>query len=175
MKPIILFLLLVLVSFSGIAQTNSAAEEDFIRNNVALRLEGNVTQIQQIGDFNEVHILQDNVQYAELLQRGDYNVIQTEMRGGANSLQVLQEGEQNNYQLQLEGSNNVLGVYQYGHNNVMVQEMDQTDDRRMYLLQRGNDNYLEYRGNDTYQPDLPLQITQHGQGLQLIINPSNHF
>ncbi len=165
----------LLIGFVAIAQNGSAAEEEFIRNNVAQGQDGNLTQIQQIGDFNEVNILQDNVQYAELLQRGDYNLIQTEMSGGTNSVQVLQDGNYNRYKLQVDGRNNVLGAYQYGDNNVMVQEMDRTDDRRMYLFQRGNDNYLEYRGNDTYQPDLPLQITQDGQGLQLIINPANHF
>ncbi|GJM35775.1 MAG: hypothetical protein DHS20C18_47760 [Saprospiraceae bacterium] len=173
MKPIILFVFCALFGFAGLAQVSSA-EEDFILNNVALNQLGNVARINQIGDFNEVNILQDNIQYAELLQQGDFNVMQARMTGTRNSLKLVQDGDNNSYELALDGDNNILGVIQRGYNNVLLQEMDKTDNRLLYLLQDGNNNYLEYRENDSFQPDLPLQITQEGQGLQLIINPKNH-
>ncbi len=132
----------------------------------------NAVNIEQIGNYNEVEILQrrrllENNQ-ARLVQRGDDNYAQVVQTGGNNEVILLQNGSDNVYTLDLEGTGNDIAVIQNGDQNEINQSLLDSRDVNVEFVQNGDGNLIEHQADGLVSKD--IKVSQSGSNMQVIIN-----
>ncbi len=133
--------------------------------------------IKQIGDENEVELIQEQrndaaINLTRVLQTGDFNVAVLQQSGFENQSILIQYGQDNFYQLVLEGNNNNTSILQLGDNNSIIQKLISSNNVNVELVQEGNNNeiihILEGAQSRNYQ------IIQKGDNLKIEIRQSSY-
>jgi hypothetical protein len=176
----ILFLLIL----GGIASAQHLTEQDLIIQPSELLTsdlagQGNGVFINQVGNHNEIEIIQSNNEedllrnLARILQSGNDNRAYILQEGVGNELALIQSGEENLYKLINSGSdgNNVV-IIQNGSNNEIIQRLVESSHNDIEFIQEGNNNsiiqILEGVSGRNYA------IRQVGDGLNVIIRQSSY-
>ncbi len=138
---------------------------------------GNDAYIQQIGTENELNLLQNQDDaaatgnLARILQSGDWNVAVITQTEHGNQLALIQNGTLNNYELTNLGFGNNLVNIQDGEGNRIVQQLVNSNQLNIELMQIGNNNeitqFLEGFQGGNYS------IRQIGDGLRVIVRQSS--
>ncbi len=137
---------------------------------------GNGAYIQQIGESNELELLQSQEgiegNLARVLQSGDLNRALISQDGTGNQLALIQQGDLNSYELRNTGTGNRLVGIQQGDGNLILQQLIQSNQIYSEMVQIGNDNeiitIIEGLNNREFK------IRQIGDGLKVIIRESGN-
>jgi len=156
-------------------------EDDLLLNtgelvNPDLNGGGNEAFITQIGDDNDVGVIQElkgNLasNLVRVLQAGDGNAAQINQAGFLNQTILIQDGNNNLYSLSLEGSGNTFVIKQIGNDNVINQQLTNTTQMYIELIQEGNGNEITHIQDGLTSHE--LIIRQVGDGLKMEIIQSN--
>ena len=140
------------IGFTALLLPNLLAGQAHVEDALLRQLNGplsesieNATLIQQEGLYNRASVQQWEAQGNQVLvtQLGEAQVVKTGVGGSRNAMDIRQHGDRQQYTVLLQGEANRLRVDQYGAGNSIYQD-----------LQVQN---MEYA------------VTQHGQGLELIL------
>lgn len=135
---------------------------------------GNGAYIQQIGEANELELLQTqngNIgNLAKTLQSGDWNVAVITQNGQNNQLALFQQGDLNLYELINTGEGNRLVAIQQGSRNTISQELIQSNQIYSEMIQIGNDNEIQTVIEGVNNSE--FKVRQIGNGLKVIIRES---
>lgn len=177
----------VITVFLGLLFFNTSFSQNLSEADVLLQpsellnqtdnLNGNEAFIKQVGDDNEVDLVQSQVgieqlNLTEVLQSGDYNVARIFQDGGENRIVLIQNGNANTYELVIEGSDNNSAVIQNGDSNSIIQKLTSTNEVNIEFLQQGNENEIIHIQEGVQAKD--FKINQIGNNLQLIITQSDY-
>jgi len=176
------FLITVCISlfFLGTSSAQTLSEDILLQPSELLNdnsdLNGNEAYINQVGEGNEVDLVQTQVgeeklNLAEVLQTGDLNVARIYQDGGENQIVLIQKGDSNMYELYIEGSDNKSAVIQNGDANSIIQKLTDANQVNIEFLQQGNENEIIHIQEGVQARD--FQVSQVGNGLQLIITQSD--
>ena len=178
-KWLVVLLGCYLLSFGVYGQ--QLLEDDLLLNtgelvNPDLSGEGNDAFITQIGNNNGVEVIQDlkgssSTNLVRVLQAGDANIAQLNQAGYLNQTLLLQDGNNNLYTLSLEGSENTFVIKQIGNDNVINQQLTNTTQMYIELIQEGNGNEITHIQDGLSSHE--LIIRQVGNGLKMEIIQSN--
>lgn len=137
---------------------------------------GNGVFINQIGDNNEVELLQSSDEASllknltRLLQSGTDNRAWIIQNGGGNELALIQYGEENLYKILNQGYDNNIVIIQQGEENRIHQQLIASNQNNIEFVQQGNNNtivqILEGVSGGNYT------IRQVGDGLKVYIRQS---
>ncbi len=140
--------------------------------------DGNGVFINQVGDRNEVELIQTRDESAllrnltRLLQSGNDNKAWITQNGGGNELAVIQYGEENLYYLLNRGHDNQMVIIQEGQENRIFQKLIESNQNNIQFVQQGNNNtivqILEGVSEGNYA------IRQVGDGLKVYIRQSSY-
>ncbi len=133
--------------------------------------------IKQIGDDNEVELIQEQsndaaINLTRVLQTGDFNVAVMQQSGADNQSILIQDGQDNYYQLVLEGTNNNTAIMQLGDNNSIIQTLVNSNNVNVELVQDGNNNEIIHILEGIQSRN--YQIIQKGDNLKIEIRQSSY-
>jgi len=133
--------------------------------------------IKQIGDENEVELIQEQsndaaVNLTRVLQTGDFNLAVMQQSGTDNQSILIQDGQENYYPLVLEGTNNTTSILQFGDNNSIIQTLINSNNVNVELVQEGNNNEIIHILEGIQSRN--YQIIQRGDNLRVEIRQSSY-
>jgi len=153
-------------------------EDDLLLNtgelvNPDLNGSGNEAFITQIGNDNDVGVIQElggnnSSNVVRVLQAGDANIAQINQEGFLNQTILLQDGNNNLYTLSLEGSENTFVIKQLGNDNVINQQLTNTTQMYIELIQEGNNNEITHIQDGLSSHELIIRQVGNGLKMQII-------
>ncbi|MEZ4953434.1 MAG: hypothetical protein R2825_07645 [Saprospiraceae bacterium] len=137
---------------------------------------GNDAFIQQIGNSNELELIQvQNGNFGNLtraLQSGDWNIALITQDGQNNQLALIQQGDLNLFELINTGEGNKLVTIQQGSGNTVNQELIQSNQIYSEMIQIGNDNEIQTVIEAVNNSE--FKVRQIGNGLKVIIRETGY-
>lgn len=137
---------------------------------------GNDAFIQQIGNSNELELIQvQNGNFGNLtraLQSGDWNIALITQDGQNNQLSLIQQGDLNLFELINTGEGNKLVTIQQGSGNTISQELIQSNQIYSEMIQIGNDNEIQTVIEAVNNSE--FKVRQIGNGLKVIIRETGY-
>ena len=137
---------------------------------------GEEAYIKQVGNSNEVNLLQDKAEaglgsLAKVLQSGDWNLAIITQTEQGNRIAIIQNGDLNKLDLTNLGSDNRIALIQNGSNNSIVHSLINSNQINSELVQIGNSNEIisvleGVQGGN-------FSIKQIGDGLKIIVRQSS--
>lgn len=143
---------------------------------VNLSGDGNEAYLTQVGNKNEVSVVQDqqgvsSENLVKVLQVGNRNIGHINQTGVVNQTVLVQNGNKNEYTLNLEGSNNTFVIIQEGDRNKINQNLTNTTNNYIELIQQGNDNEITHTQDGL--TNQRIIVKQIGNGLKMEVIQSN--
>ncbi|MFK8008981.1 MAG: hypothetical protein AB8H03_21645 [Saprospiraceae bacterium] len=139
---------------------------------------GNEAYVNQIGRKNTVSIVQDqqgtsSENLVKVLQVGKRNLTAVKQAGMLNQTVVLQKGNKNEYTLNLEGSENTFVIKQEGRRNVINQNLTNTSNTYIELIQQGNDNEITHTQDGLTEQNIIVRQVGDNMSVQVIQSNNN--
>lgn len=167
---------MTMLSAQGLTQNDLVkTPEELIDAN--LNGDGNEAYLTQIGNKNEVSVIQDlqganATNLVKVLQVGNRNKTAVNQLGQQNQTIVIQNGYKNNYTLNLDGSDNTFVIKQEGKRNTINQNLTNTTATHIELIQQGNDNEITHTQDGL--TNQKIIVKQIGNNLKMQVNQTSN-